>query len=137
MAGKLLVIDFETRSTLNLRKVGAWRYAADPETDVLCACGVLGDGDVGTWVPGNPVPIPVIEAVADPNIVFVAHNATSKSQSGSTFWRLVMAGQSAPQPRAGAIPRRWPRPPHYPHGSTRSPRRSASNSKRPMITPCT
>ena len=87
MAGKLLVIDFETRSTLNLRKVGAWRYAADPETDVLCACGVLGDGDVGTWVPGNPVPIPVIEAVADPNIVFVAHFATFEI----AIWKHVLA----------------------------------------------
>src|ERR1035437_8370202 len=29
-------IDFETRSACSLRKSGAWRYAIDPSTEVLC-----------------------------------------------------------------------------------------------------
>jgi hypothetical protein len=32
----ILFRDIETRSTLRLADVGAWRYAADPSTEVLC-----------------------------------------------------------------------------------------------------
>lgn len=31
-----VVIDFETRSAANLKKVGTWRYSIDPTTDILC-----------------------------------------------------------------------------------------------------
>jgi len=33
---KKLYIDFETRSTLDIKKVGAWRYAMHPSTEVMC-----------------------------------------------------------------------------------------------------
>jgi DNA polymerase len=76
MAGQLLVIDFETRSLVNLKQVGHAYYAAHPSTDVICAAGVLGDEpDVGLWVRGEPVPAPIIEACADPGLLFGAHNA--------------------------------------------------------------
>ena len=31
-----LTIDFETRSRVNLKEAGAWRYAEDPSTEVIC-----------------------------------------------------------------------------------------------------
>lgn len=31
-----VIIDFETRSTVNLKKVGIWAYAEHPTTDILC-----------------------------------------------------------------------------------------------------
>jgi DNA polymerase len=33
----LLFLDFETRSRLDVRRVGAYRYAEDPSTEVICA----------------------------------------------------------------------------------------------------
>ncbi len=70
--GRPVVLDVETRSLRDLRKTGAHRYAADPTTDVWCACYVVGDGPVQIWRPGEPVPIAEIEAAP---VVLVAHNA--------------------------------------------------------------
>ena len=45
-------IDFETRSKIDLKKSGAWRYAQDESTQVLCLCyRVPGIKAVGAWVP--------------------------------------------------------------------------------------
>lgn len=40
-----LFIDFETRSELDIKKVGAWRYAMHPSTEVLCMAWSEG-GDI-------------------------------------------------------------------------------------------
>jgi DNA polymerase bacteriophage-type len=69
-----LFIDVETRSTVNLEIAGAWRYAADPTTDVLCVGYAVDDGDPQIWTPGDPVPEAFIAAAADPNWRVVAHN---------------------------------------------------------------
>lgn len=45
-------IDFETYSDLDIRKVGAHRYARHPSTEVLICCYALpGDDAVHTWLP--------------------------------------------------------------------------------------
>lgn len=45
-------LDFETRSTVDLRKSGMYVYAEHPTTDVLClAFKFEGDGVVGLWTP--------------------------------------------------------------------------------------
>lgn len=41
-----LNIDFETRSTLDLRKTGVYPYAQCPDTDIWCMAFAFGDGDV-------------------------------------------------------------------------------------------
>jgi DNA polymerase len=49
-------IDFETRSTIDLRKSGVYRYAEDQTTDVWCmAYAWEGSDDVRVWRPGNDV----------------------------------------------------------------------------------
>lgn len=51
-------IDFETRSTVSLRASGAWRYALDESTDVLCLAYRLpywDDGVTGLWHPAFPL----------------------------------------------------------------------------------
>jgi DNA polymerase len=58
--------DYETRSRLDLRKVGVHRYAADPSTEILCAAYAVDDGPVQTWLPGDPVPPERIEAALNP-----------------------------------------------------------------------
>jgi AAA domain/DNA polymerase family A/Toprim domain/CHC2 zinc finger len=64
----ILYRDFETRSTLNLAKAGAWRYAADPTTEVLCVAFAIDDGPVQLWTPDMAVP------VFDPECLIVSHN---------------------------------------------------------------
>ncbi len=56
-----LFIDFETRSRVDLKKSGAWRYAEDASTDVFCMAYAFGNGPVDIWVEGQPLP----QAIAD------------------------------------------------------------------------
>jgi DNA polymerase len=66
--------DFETRSTIDLPDVGAWRYAADPTTDVWCVAYAVDDGPVKLWLPGQPIPDEFHIAARDPDWIVVAHN---------------------------------------------------------------
>ena len=72
---KTVVLDAETRSLLDLRKTGAWRYAAHPSTDVWCVGYAIDGQPVQIWLPDEPVPPAIVEALTDPDCVFVAHNA--------------------------------------------------------------
>ena len=59
--------DLETRSTLALETVGAWRYAADPTTEVLCIGFAIDDAEPEIWTPGQPIPPAFITAANDPS----------------------------------------------------------------------
>ena len=60
-----LHIDFETRSTVDLRKTGVYRYAEDQTTEVILACYALDDKPVKTWFAPNPCPKDLADRVAD------------------------------------------------------------------------
>ena len=64
--------DIETDSTRELKACGAFIYASDPSTDVLCLCYAVGDGEILVWKPGDPVPKPF----ANPHFSFVWDNWT-------------------------------------------------------------
>jgi len=66
--------DFETRSTVSLENAGAWRYAADPSTEVLCVGFAVDDDEPQIWIPRQPVPEEIIAAASDPGWNVVAHN---------------------------------------------------------------
>ena len=71
-----LHLDLETRSTITeLGKTGVYIYATHPDTDVWCACYALDDGPVQTWRPEEPVPQDLSDALSDPSVTVVAHNA--------------------------------------------------------------
>jgi DNA polymerase len=67
--------DVESRGVLRLDKVGAWRYAADPRTAVLCVCFAVGDGPVKTWLPGDSVPPEFTEIAQNASWLLCSHNA--------------------------------------------------------------
>jgi len=49
-------IDFETRSAVDLRKTGVYKYAADPSTDIWCmAYKAPWSDDVRVWLPGDEI----------------------------------------------------------------------------------
>jgi DNA polymerase bacteriophage-type len=77
----VLFHDFETKSTLDLREVGAWRYASDATTDAWCCAYAVDDGPIQLWIPGDPVPTEFIEAAQNPNWV--------TSAFGDHFERLI------------------------------------------------
>lgn len=71
-----ILLDFESVSRADLKRVGGRNYWADPSTRALCA--VLYDtdtGDVGRWLPGDPCPV-------DPGDLLGAHNATGFDRFG-------------------------------------------------------
>lgn len=80
-----LLGDFETFSSCDLKKSGAWRYAEDPTTGVICFCYELSTGYKGTWTPGNEQTM-LAGLAADPDVTFVAHNA----QFEKAIWRHIM-----------------------------------------------
>jgi DNA polymerase bacteriophage-type len=71
--------DFETRSTLNLPDVGAWRYAGDASTDAWCIGYAVDDDPVQTWLPGQPIPEEFQIAATDAAWLVVAHNDAFES----------------------------------------------------------
>jgi DNA polymerase len=46
-----LTLDFETRGTVDLIKAGAWRYAEDQNTDVICLAVKTNDEKPRVWAP--------------------------------------------------------------------------------------
>ena len=68
--------DFETRSVLDLRKVGSSRYARHPTTEPIVLGYAFDDGPVEQWQPdtGAPLPGDVRDALLDPQVVKAAWN---------------------------------------------------------------
>jgi DNA polymerase len=71
---RTLFRDYETRSTLDLKRVGASKYARHPSTDVWCCAYAVDDGPVMVWTPGDPVPPEFIEASTNPEWLVSAFN---------------------------------------------------------------
>jgi DNA polymerase len=66
--------DLETRSTVSLKAAGAWRYAGDPVTEVLCVSFAIDENDPEIWIPGQQIPAAFAEAAQDERWLIVAHN---------------------------------------------------------------
>jgi DNA polymerase len=66
--------DIETRSTVPLEDAGAWRYAADPTTEVLCVGYAIDDGEPKIWIPGQPILEDIISIAKQDPADWVAHN---------------------------------------------------------------
>jgi DNA polymerase len=52
----MVYLDFETRSRCDLKAKGVYNYAQDSTTDVLMMSYAFDDGEVVTWLPGQPLP---------------------------------------------------------------------------------
>ncbi|CAB4213332.1 bifunctional 3'-5' exonuclease/DNA polymerase [uncultured Caudovirales phage] len=67
-------IDFETRSLVDLKQVGAWVYSEHPSTEILCMKYAIDKGPIKLWLPLQPFPEFLAEEIEFGNI-FEAHNA--------------------------------------------------------------
>jgi DNA polymerase len=70
----VLLRDYETKSRLDLKKVGAWRYSTHESTDVWCCNFAVDDGSIKLWVRGDPVPPEFVEAAQNPDWIAAAFN---------------------------------------------------------------
>lgn len=87
-------IDFETRSECDLPVRGAYNYARDPSTQMLCMAYAHDDGDVQIWVPSQEFPKSVADAVAKGDTIY-AHNAAFER----LIWTYVLGpDHGAPVP---------------------------------------
>jgi DNA polymerase bacteriophage-type len=66
--------DFEGYGVLDLRIVGAHRWAADPHSGIYCAAYAVNDGPVQLWVPPHPPPPEWFEAANNTDWDVAAHN---------------------------------------------------------------
>jgi DNA polymerase len=89
--GKSMVvsIDFETRSAVDLRKTGVYKYAADQSTDIWCmAYKAPWSDDVLVWQPGDAVD-PYLEDWIRAGGLLSAWNANFER----TIWNNIMVGR--------------------------------------------
>jgi len=80
----MLLVDFETRSRCDLKAAGAYRYARDPSTEIVCCAFADSDdpeGDVFVWrnplvyTRGCQLPPAWVTALVQDADYFAAHNA--------------------------------------------------------------
>jgi hypothetical protein len=67
--------DYESRGVLKLEEVGAWKYAADPRTEILCCAYAVDNDPVKLWLPSDPPPPEFFEAAQNLDWETAAHNA--------------------------------------------------------------
>jgi DNA polymerase len=102
---RYVVSDFETASRADLQKIGAWKYAADMSTFMLCLALKL-------VVDNKPEPTRVLsekqihaidrelyELASDPEVIFLAHNAGFEQ----AMWKFHMVPLGYPE----LPPERW------------------------------
>lgn len=81
----ILNVDFETRSAVDLKKVGTHDYAMHSTTDAWCMAWALGDDPVNVWRLGEPLPDPVFDHVLNGGEVHAWNAAFER-----VIWRDVM-----------------------------------------------
>jgi DNA polymerase len=59
----MIRLDYETRSRSNLKKVGVWRYAEDPSTQILCFAYRINGGRIKSWRMGQKLPRDFCDAI--------------------------------------------------------------------------
>ena len=85
----MIWLDFETRSRCDLPSRGVYNYAQDASTEVLCMSYAFDDGEVATWLPGQPFP--------DINgHQIMAHNAAFERL---IFWYVLCPDVGTPEPK--------------------------------------
>lgn len=82
-------IDFETRSAVDLRKTGVYKYASDPSTDIWCmAYKAPWSDDVQVWLPGNALDAHLEDWIMAGGLLS-AWNANFER----TIWNEIMVGR--------------------------------------------
>lgn len=109
---KYVVADYETASRADLTKIGAWKYAADMSTFMLClALKVVVDKiprptRVLTEKQLHALDPELMELANDPTVIFIAHNAGFEQ----AMWKFHMVPIGYPELPRSAGTTLWPSP---------------------------
>jgi len=90
----ILWIDFETRSRCDLISRGAYNYARDISTSVLCLSYAFDDEEVQSWLPRQPFPQRIIDFIEQGGQIR-AHNAAFERL---IMWFVLCPEQAIPEP---------------------------------------
>lgn len=96
-----MTVDFETRSTKELRGpkgVGAWRYAEDPTTEILCLSYKLGAMPTKLWTPDLPFPQEILDHIERGGL-FEAHNVQFER---AIWYNILHLKMGIPMPKKWA-----------------------------------
>ena len=85
MALRWYIGDFETRSLCNLKEAGAWRYAEDLSTEIICFNLTDPHGNKRRWYPGDD-PAWLIELAADEEVTIISWNVGFEK----AIWRTIL-----------------------------------------------
>jgi DNA polymerase len=73
---RILFLDLETRSELNLKKIDASTYARHPSTEVMCARWAIDDGPIEHWDETHFIGLlDACPEIMDPDTILCVHNA--------------------------------------------------------------
>lgn len=82
---KVLYLDFETRSELDLATCGTYRYAQHASTQMLLIAYAFDDEQVRV---SRELPDEVFAAIQSPEVLKIAHNAEFDHRSRSSYWAV-------------------------------------------------
>lgn len=86
---EIVSVDFETKSAVDLRKTGVYKYAADPSTDIWCmAYKAPWSDDVLVWQPGDERDIYLEDWIMAGGLL-----SAWNSQFERTIWNEIMVGR--------------------------------------------
>lgn len=105
------VLDYETFSQAELKKVGAWEYSRHASTEVVCVAWRVGtratllSAKTRCWSPlietGNGTLEELVKVLTDPDVILVAHNALfEQAITTNVFWKYSLDVTCPP-------PERW------------------------------
>jgi DNA polymerase len=98
-------LDYETRSPVNLGKLGSGRYAADPEAEIMLCAVTKDDGDIYLWdkygdLDDNMMALATLEELAGEEECEVwAHNAIFELMITTNLWEKTFGFPPPPSDR--------------------------------------
>lgn len=89
---KILHIDIETYSTVDLKKSGLYKYVQSPDFEILLFAYAYDDGPVSLidLAQGEELPVEVCTALNNPEVIKMAHNAAFEFYCLSKFYRTSL-----------------------------------------------
>ncbi|WP_439392589.1 hypothetical protein ACRQ5Q_24515 [Bradyrhizobium sp. PMVTL-01] len=94
-----LSLDWETRSAVDIKTEGVYRYSTHPTTEALMASYKIGDGPTRRWLRGQPCPDD-IRAHVESGGTIKAHNAGFERL---IWWNVLAKRYGWPKPRLEAF----------------------------------
>ena len=86
---EIVSVDFETKSAVDLRKTGVYKYASDPSTDIWCmAYKAPWSDDVLVWQPGDAVDTHLEDWILAGGLL-----SAWNSQFERIIWNEIMVGR--------------------------------------------